>query len=422
MIRIAPSLLLLAAGSVFADNITISDHFPEAAPEIAASPVSCSQAIDQPYFEAASITVSTTGDYEIADAGNLLGFSGTGQGIIDIVINIYEGNFDPENPAVNRIASIDEGQAIPLESGNAYILVIQPYCSDSDGVFGIVARGSGTISGAGFVSDALTTGSHAPSDPTAVFPDGIGNHSYDVSPLVSVPRTGLYYVGDVGINFNAGIALLAYENSFNPANTATNLAGIATSAGSLLLDSGKFYVLVAVDINDLGGEWQFSLFPPGPTRFNESMRGAWVTPGVDGSGIMMEVGRQSSVLFFAWFTYPDAPVVTLDSASGTRKAADIGSTDQRWLTGFGPIHSSSNVVDIRYENSTGGAFNSTEPKPATDSNYGLGTAEAVNCSQVDITYDLPGGVAGATSMFRAIPDSLTECLGMVNADVIQPLP
>lgn len=413
-------LATISAPTVFANNLTISDFFPAGGPEMTASPVSCGQVSNQAYLQAGTISVSSTGDFEIADSGNLLGFTGTGQGIVDIVINIYENSFDPADPGLNRIAIIDEGSTATLESGKNYLLVIQAYCENISGVFGIVLRGSGTITGAGFESDSHTIGQHAPSDPTATFPDGIGTHGYDLSSLVSVPSTGIYYFGEVGLNFNADVTLLAYENSFDPNNTGTNLAGWVSQTGSLSLSKDKLYVFVAVDANDLEGNWQYTLFPPGPARFNESMKGAWITPGVDGAGVMMEIGSKSGVLFFAWFTFPDAPVVQLASKTpmNPEPSADIGSSDQRWLTGFGPIHALSSTVDIRYENTTGGIFNATLPKPVTDSNYGFGTAQVTDCNNINISYDLPGGVVGTASMIRALNDGVNDCLEAVNADPI----
>ncbi len=423
-------LVVVGAQSVFANNITISDFFSEDGLEMAASPVSCGEVENQIYLETGTVTVSSTGDYELADAGNLLGFSGTGQGIVDIVINIYEDSFSPADPGFNRIAIIDEGAAVTLESGKNYVLVLQPWCENISGVFGIVIRGSGIISGAGFNSAAFTSGQHELSDASADFPMGIGLHAYDVSGPVTVPQTGIYYFGEVGVNFNAGITLLAFEESFNPNDTSANLVGSASLVGPLSLSSDKIYVFVTVDTDDLAGNWQYALFPPGPVRFNESMKGAWVTPGVDGSGVMMEVGLQSGVLFFAWFTFPDAPLSmlatksapTLSSVSEISANVDIGSTDQRWLTGFGPIHLDSSIVDIKYENTTGGIFNAVTPKPTTDSNYGFGTAEVTGCNNITITYDLPGGVQGTAPMVRALSDGLTDCLESINAAPIVQTP
>jgi hypothetical protein len=423
-------LALMTSQPVFANNVTISDVFAEGGTEMAASPASCGEFGTQAYQEVGVVHVSATGNFEIADAGNLLGFTGEGQGVIDIVINIYQDNFDPADPAANRLTSIDEGVSIALEANRDYVLVIQPWCENIGGTFAIVLRGDSTFTGQGFESDSYTFGQHSQTDLTANFPDGLGTHSYDASGPISVFETGLYYFGDVGINFNAGITLLAYENAFNPANTSANLAGIVSEAGSLSLSKDKSYVFVAVDTFDLGGNWQFALFPPGPARFNDSMRGAWVTPGVDGAGVLMEAGSQSNILFFAWFTFPDAPAIAgwsktvsgLNSDDQTGTEADIGSVDQRWLTGFGLIHPDSAVVDISYENTTGGQFNATLPKPVTDSNYGFGTAQVFDCNNIIIGFDLPGGVVGSAAMNRAIPDGIAQCEQMRNAAPITQAP
>ncbi|MFT5138508.1 MAG: hypothetical protein ACI9H8_000308 [Lysobacterales bacterium] len=416
-------LSLLANQTAIANNVTISSTFDGGGPEMGASPASCGEFGTQVYQEIGVVHVSATGIFEIADAGNLLGFTGEGRGIVDIVISIYQDDFNPGSPSANRLTSIDEGVSITLEADKDYVLVIQPWCENISGVFAIILRGDATFTGQGFESDSVTFGQHDQTDPTASFPEGIGTHSYNASGLISVFETGLYYFGDVGINFNAGITLLAYENAFDPASTGANLAGIVSNAGSLLLSKDKSYVFVAVDTFDLGGNWQYTLFPPGPARFNDSMRGAWVTPGVDGAGVLMEAGLQSNILFFAWFTFPDAPALanssktaeTLNSKSQIGKEADIGSTDQRWLTGFGVIHPDNAVVDISYENTTGGQFNATLPKPTTDSIYGFGTAQVFDCNNIIITFDLPGGVSGSAAMMRAIPDGMDQCEQMRNA-------
>ena len=279
------------------------------------------------------------------------------------------------------------------------------------------------MAGVGFSSAAHTSGQHEISDGSATFPDEIGTHVYDASLPITVSRTGLYYFGEVGANFNAGITLLVYEELFDPSNTSTNLIGSESTAGSFSLSRDKAYVFVAVDQDDLLGNWQYTLFPPGEVRFNKSMKGSWVTPGVEGSGILMEVATKAGILFFAWFTFSDSPVVanpskisiTPSRVSEASANAAVGSSDQRWLTGFGSIHPDSSVVDIKYENSTGGIFNSPTPKPTTDSNYGFGTAEVFDCDNITITYDLPGGLQGSTDMVRIVGDGITDCLQMVDA-------
>jgi hypothetical protein len=412
-------LTLLVSQVVDANNITISDFMPADGLQMAASPVACASVETQVYHEAGTVTVSFTTDYEIADAGNLLGFTDAGQGIADVVINVYEDSFDPTDPGLNRIAVVDEGAIVALQAGHSYLLVLQAYCEDTEGVFGIVLRGAGIISGAGFPSAEFTSGEHTPQDAIADFPLDIGVHAYHVSEPVQVPRTGIYYFGEVGINFNAGISLLVYEGSFNPGDTSDNLVASASYTGGLLLERTKTYRFVSVDQDDLEGNWQYALFPPGPMRFNESLKGAWTTPGVEGSGVMMEIGTQTGILFFAWFTFPEEDSISIESDPKTSTRA-IGSSDQRWLTGFGFIPPDSNKMNIQYENTTGGFFNQEFPVPVTDSNYGTGTVEVSNCAHLEITYDLPGGVVGTAPMIRTLPDGEIECLESVNAGPIVP--
>ena len=424
-------LLLLGVHSAFANNMTVSDYFPESGPEMEASPGSCGTAASQVYVVAGTITVSATGFYELSDAGNLLGFLDIGQGVADIVIDIYQDSFNPENSGANRIASIDEGQAIELETGHSYVLVLQPYCENTGGVFGFVIRGSGSISGAGFETSPESYGEFSQADDSADFPFELGVHAYDVSAPVSAPETGLYYFGDVGINFNTGMVLMVYEGVFNPLDTSSNLVGAASIAGAVTLSKNHSYVFVAVDANDLGGDWQYALFPPGLAGFNESMKGAWVTPGVDGSGVLMDISTEIDVLFFAWFTFPEAVVAQQSKAKLSLQSipndtatinASPGSTDQRWLTAFGDLPEGGSFMNIKYENTTGGIFNSVIPKPTTDSNYGTGSVQVIDCGNILISYELPGGLSGSAAMVHAMPGAETACMALIDAEPITLFP
>lgn len=423
--------LLLGIHSASANNVTVSDYFPESGPEMEASPGSCGIAASQVYVVAGTITVSTTGFYELADAGNLLGFLDIGPGIADIVIDIYQDSFNPDNASANRIATIDEGQALELETGHSYLLVLQPYCENKGGVFGLVIRGIGTISGAGFETPLNSYGEFSPADNSADFPLELGVHAYDVSAPVVAPESGQYYFGDVGINFNADIVLMVYEGSFNPLDTSSNWVAASSYAGAVSLAKDQSYVFVAVDVNDLGGEWQYALFPPGLAGFNESMKGAWVTPGVDGSGVLMDISTEIDVLFFAWFTFPETVVsqqskaeLTLQSVPNDAATVDAspGSADQRWLTAFGDLPEAGSFMNIKYENTTGGLFNSVNPKPSTDSNYGTGSVQVIDCGNILISYELPDGLSGSAAMVHAMPGTEAACLALIDAAPITQFP
>jgi len=392
-----------------------------------ASPLSCTEVTSQAYQVIGTISVDSTGVYELADGGNLLGFNDIGQGIMDLVISVYEGEFDPLEPAVNRVITIDEGEGVALDAGTEYILVLQPYCENESGVFAVVVRGPGLISGPGFISAARTFGTHTAGDETANFP-GIGTHVFDASAPYQAPATGLYHLGEIGLYFNAGIRLFVYRGSFNPEDTALNLVDDVDFAGSLFLEANQDYVFVAVDQDDLLGAWQYLFFPPGQVYFNASIRGAWVTPGVEGAGIMVELGEETGVLFFAWFTFPESAQALaaareewLTAATGgSQGKTSVGSTDQRWLTAFGAIPPQGNFMSISYENTTGGAFDQTSPIPTTNSAYGTGTVELIGCSQMEVTYDLPGGVSGSAQMYRIIPDGELECYRSTPAGPVTP--
>jgi len=152
------------------------------------------------------------------------------------------------------------------------------------------------------------------------------------------------------------------------------------------------------------------------------------TPGVEGAGIMVELGEETGVLFFAWFTFPESAQALaaareewLTAATGgSQGKTSVGSTDQRWLTAFGAIPPQGNFMSISYENTTGGAFDQTSPIPTTNSAYGTGTVELIGCSQMEVTYDLPGGVSGSAQMYRIIPDGELECYRSTPAGPVTP--
>ncbi len=112
----------------------------------------------------------------------------------------------------------------------------------------------------------------------------------------------------------------------------------------------------------------------------------------------------------------------LDSNPAINVNMDLGSTDQRWLTGFGAIPPDSNFMNINYENTSGGFFNAMTPIPTTDSNYGSGSVEVIDCSNILIRYDLPDGLLGSAPMIRAIPDGKIACLESISAAPVVPNP
>lgn len=427
--------LLLAAAmcagtSALANNVTISGAFEGNEPTMAANPESCDGSAKR-YREMGTIQVSSNGNYDVVDAGNDFSLDGTGGSIADIVIAVYQGSFSAASPADNRIASVDVSDEVSLTAGTSYVLVAQHWCDEIVGAYAAVIDGPGDVTGAGFSSFGYTRGEFSFLSPTADF-GSLGEHAYHESQPVSVFRSGHYYFGDLGLD-GSFIVLRVYEGSFNPANTSTNLVAETPvwffTTDQFTLEAGKQYVFVAINVTDFGDRWQFVLFPPGNTTFNPGLNGAWGTTGVSGAGVMMEVFPNTGLLFFAWFTYPDALVVNR-AENGKTEASDdgtiklqghLGAEDQRWITGFGALpNDGNNFMNIAYENSTGGAFDQTNPVPSTDSGYGTGWIELFDCSHFALNYSLPGGLSGTTDMYRLAPDGLNYCYSFIKAAPISP--
>jgi hypothetical protein len=73
--------------------------------------------------------VDRSGTYYYADIGvDISAF--LSPDYVDSSATFYNGPFDPDNPASNRLATIDDGGTIELEKGTEYRVVTQPYCDN----------------------------------------------------------------------------------------------------------------------------------------------------------------------------------------------------------------------------------------------------------------------------------------------------
>ncbi len=415
--------LLFAAFPVFANNVTLSGAFDGAEPTMAADPASCDN-VAKRYRVAGTISVSTSGDYTLVDAGNYFPYDDSvlRASIADVVIMIYAGSFNAANPTNNRVASVDEYDPVQLNAGTSYVLVVQHWCDPTIGAYAIVIDGGqATVSGDGFTSPPQTIGNLSASSPTANFFDLGGDRRYRAD-AITLSNSGVYYFVDVGEETGGStMSLRVYQGSFNPLDTDANL--VANTGGfynsGLSLEAGVNYVFVMVENTFASQRLQYVLFPPGPFNFNPGLNGAWQAPGIKAQGILMEVLPSAGVLFFAQFTFPDElAATTADGAKpdGDAKVqAQLGSTDQRWLTAFGSFPGNGDYMTIKYENSTGGRFNSTTPVATTDSNYGDGWIEGKTCDHLVINWNLPGGIVDTRDYYKSTQDAVPYCQGFIKA-------
>ncbi|MDX1460304.1 MAG: hypothetical protein R3348_04545 [Xanthomonadales bacterium] len=421
----------LLAPAAWAGNTTISDAFVGTEPTMTGSAVGCSP-VARPYRAFATIQVSASGMYRFFDAGHASFILGESGDVADIVVLIYNGAFDPASPWVGRIAQIDETQSVSLSSGTNYILVAQHACERETYrtlPFGVVITGAGDVTGAGFNSATNTFGVFEPASPTAFFPGTNGFHAFAETGPFTMPVTGNYFFSDVGYLTGSEVELWVYDGAFNPGDVLQNFVAKATFAQEILLEAGVSYRFVIVDVADILDSWQFALFPPGEPIFNPGLNTAWVADGIGAQGIIAEVLPQARLMFFAWFTYVDSPAVIASVKGGVTPQADsvgarpeghLGSSDQRWLTGFGFLPSSGQFININFENSTGGAFDSTLSSPSTDSLYGLGTIQLLDCNTMILNYNLPDGLTNSRTLRRIVPDGVERCYDLTPQAPIQP--
>jgi len=421
--------LFLFSASAYAANHTVSGVYDGTESLMSAAPNSCDNSFKR-YRVAGTITVSSSGSYRVVDAGNWFPFYLTEGGIADSVIMIYAGSFNPASPASNRVASVDEYEDVQLTSGTNYTLVVQHWCNEINGAYALVIQGGpGTVSGDGFTSPAETIGNFDAGTPSAYFADVDATLQYRADAKTVSETVGFYCVDLWEETDGTPLLLRVYRDSFDPNNTETNLVYNSQGdfIGSFYLQAGVNYVFVLVAAVANSQHLQYLLYPTstGPALFNTGLNGSWVNPDIKAQGILMDVIPSFNFVFFAHFTFNDDVVAaatkgggsTLQSSAsgGSTVQADIGSADQRWLTAFGTIPSSGTMMDISYENSSGGRFNAETPVATTNSSYGTGYVDAIACDHLVVNWNLPGGVTDTRDYYKATQDTVPDCLSQVPA-------
>jgi len=387
------SLLCLPA---LADHVTLSAQWDGSEDLISPFTGTCNGAGDLGYRQFDGIQVSTSDDYHLADASDALAG--------DLIMAVYNGSFDPSDPAINLVTTIDDGGAVGLQSGRDYVVVVQHWCSNTfPATFAVSLSGPGEISGAGVVvSPDWTIGDIAGSDPRAVF-SGV-SQNYDVSDPVTFPVTGFFRFADVSLFDRLDMRLRVYEGSFSPADTEAGLLARLEDAGGMLLEAGKEYLfVVTAHTPGNSGEWHWVMFPPGPLQFNAGLNGAWFNPDTSGQGILVDVFTERRLIFVAWFTFD----LQRPSAG---EGPMIGDDGHRWLTAFGQYAEGDSVVSLEIENTRSGVFDSADPPAIQDAGYGSIELEFSDCLNGTMTYDIPTGpVNGVIPITRIANDHLGLC-------------
>jgi len=133
---------------------------------------------------------------------------------------------------------------------------------------------------------------------------------------------------------------------------------------------------------------------------NNGLNDTWRDIDTRGQGFFITVFPDIQKMFVGWFTYDvERPAQGVD--------AILGEPGHRWVTAFGSYSGDTATLDIEF--TQGGTFNSGDPAP-TQGPYGTMTVEFANCSEGEVTYDIPSvGVSGSVHVTRVANDNVALC-------------
>ena len=153
--------------------------------------------------------------------------------------------------------------------------------------------------------------------------------------------------------------------------------------------------------NQPGAVYVFNNAAGGGFSINAGLNDAWVFAGAPFQGMFVTVYPVLKLIFIAWFTFDSVP------PPGDATAV-FGAPDQRWVTAVGTYDG--NLAVLNAELTGGGGFNSSEPLPVQDTEYGTISLEFSGCSAAEVMYSFPGpGLSGSFMIERAVPGNVALC-------------
>ena len=221
---------------------------------------------------------------------------------------------------------------------------------------------------------------------TLTAPTGGGCGYYGCDPGENEGMTHTVTADDGSFSTGAPAASFVFERTFNTPGEIRYFCEVHSSAGQNIATNMNGRITV------LGAEPGFQI--------NAGLNDAWYNPATPGQGFFVNVFPNLGQMFVAWFTFdvqrPEAGVT-----------AELGEPGQRWLTAFGPYADDQAILDV--EITSGGVFNSEEPKPGQTTSGTL-TFEFSGCNAGSVTYNIPSlSLSGSVPIQRVALDNLAAC-------------
>jgi len=146
----------------------------------------------------------------------------------------------------------------------------------------------------------------------------------------------------------------------------------------------------------------------GGFAINAGLNDAWVSAGAPLQGMFITVFEELGLVFAAWFTFDTPAEAQIAAESAGAAAASFGAGDQRWVTAVGPF--SGNRAELKAELTSGGLFNSNDPMPEQETDYGTIELEFDGCNAGHVTFDFPSaGQSGEFDITRTLEDNVALC-------------
>ncbi len=196
ILGVAPAL---AGTASVTGTLTSSDPiYPNGRPEDSDCGDQIDDLLPEKYrYQLYSLVVSADGDYDYIDDRGV-----SNPTFIDIEVAVIDGAFDPENPTVNCLASLDDSETITLQAGVAYTLAVTSYDVPTTGDWGFTIDGPGDVTisalGAGACTNPLPTNAAQrvlPSGAPAFFAPNLNSQTNFTIPA------GTWYIGETSGDF-----------------------------------------------------------------------------------------------------------------------------------------------------------------------------------------------------------------------------
>jgi len=144
----------------------------------------------------------------------------------------------------------------------------------------------------------------------------------------------------------------------------------------------------------------------GVFKISAGLNDAWYYPETTGQGFFVTVFPDLELVTLAWFTYDtERPAEDVTAILG-----DVG---HRWLTATGPFNG--NQAELEIAITTGGVFDSAEPKPASTPG-GTILLQFDDCKTGSVDYDIPSiNRTGVIPIQRVALDNVALCEAITQA-------